>query len=154
MAKSPVTNLSAEARDYAEKNAERAMRAASYGMSWLLDMAEQNLEQSRAAFEGYLTTARRAMDSIDHQALDIRERSLSLAETTLANTFDFAHKACRVKDPQELVEVQTDFLGRQAQAVAEQAKELGHSLAQGAEEVAGNTIRAAETARRRAEESA
>jgi phasin family protein len=155
MAKGPMTNLSAEARDYAGKNAERAMRAANHGMSWLLDLAEQNLEQSKAAFENYLMTARKAMDTMDHQASDMRERSMSLAETTLTNTFDFAHKACRVRDPQELVQVQTDFIGRQAQAVVEQAKNLGQSVMHDADEVVGTTMRSvAESSRRRAEESA
>ena len=154
MAKGPMTNLSAEARDYAERNAERAMRAANHGMSWLLDLAEQNLEQSKAAFENYLMTARRAMDTMDHQASDLRERSMLLAETTLTNTFDFAHKAFHVRDPQELVQVHTDFIGRQAQAVVEQAKDLGQSLMHDADEAATTVTRSAESPRRRAEELA
>ena len=150
MAKGP-TVMSTEAREFAEKNAERAMRAANYGMNWLLEMAEQNLEQSKAAFEGYLTTARKAMDGIDHQAVDLRERSFSLAETTLENTFDFAYRAFRVRDPQELAQVQSDFIGRQAQAVVEQAKEFGESLMNGADEMTTATLRATESARRRSE---
>ena len=82
--------MSAEARDFANKNTERAMRVAGDGITWWRNIAEQNLNQSRAVLEGCLSTTRMAMDSIDHQASDIRERSMSLAETMLTNTFDFA----------------------------------------------------------------
>ena len=99
-------------------------------------------------------TARKAMDSLDHQASDIRERSLSLAETTLSNTVDFAHRVFHVRDTQELVQVQTDFIGRQAQALVEQSKELGQTLMHSADEVVTMAPRNAESAfRRRAEES-
>jgi hypothetical protein len=41
----------------------------------------------------------------------------------------------RLREPQELVQVQTDFLSRQAQAFADQAKELNERLAKQAEEM-------------------
>ena len=50
----------------------------------------------------------------------------------LTNTFDFVHKAVRVKKPQEVFELQSEFLSRQAQALADQAKELGQIMRQDA----------------------
>ena len=148
MAKAP--SMSAEARDFTEKNTDRAMRAANDGMNLLREIAEQNLAHSRAVLEGYLTTARRTIEGIDHQASDIRERSLSLAQATVANAFEFAHAMFRIKEPQQLVQLQSEFVGRQAQVLAEQSKELGQRLTHEADEVVSTAMRN-ESARRRSE---
>ena len=94
MAKNPT--------DFAQQNTERAVQATNYGMNWMREIAEQNLNQSKAALEGLLMITRKAVDDIDHQASVVRERSLLLAEETLSNTFDFAQKLVRMREPQEL----------------------------------------------------
>src|SRR5215470_4782262 len=81
--------------DFAQQNTERAS-------DWIRAIAEQNLDQRRAAFEGLLTVARNAVREVDQQTAAICQHSISLAEETLTNTFDFAHKLVRVKEPQEL----------------------------------------------------
>jgi hypothetical protein len=52
MAKSPTT------RDFAEQTTESAMQAGTNGMDLMRMVAEQSLNLSKAAFEGYLTAAR------------------------------------------------------------------------------------------------
>ena len=84
MAKNPT--------DFAQQNTERVVQVTNYGMNRMLEMAEQNLNQSKAALEGLLMITRKAVDGIDHQASLIRERSMFLAEETLSNAFDFAQK--------------------------------------------------------------
>ena len=111
---------------FPEPNAERAMQVANYGMDSMREMTEQSLNQSKALFEGILTTTRKTVENIDQQAREIRERSMSLAAETLSNTFDFAHNIVHAREPQELLQLQSEFISRQAQAVAEQSKELGH----------------------------
>jgi hypothetical protein len=81
--------------DFAQQNTERAVQATNYGMNWMRQIAEQNLTQSRAALEGWLMITRKAVDGMDEQASAIRERSIFLAEETLANTFDFVQKLVR-----------------------------------------------------------
>jgi hypothetical protein len=88
--------------DFAQQNTERAVQATNYGMNWMREIAEQNLTQSKAALEGLLMITRKAVDGMDEQASAIRERSMFLAEETLANSFDFVQKLLRVKEPQEL----------------------------------------------------
>ena len=143
-----------EAREFTQRNADRTMEAADYGLNWLRDMTEQGLRQSRAAFETMLTTVQKTAGSFDQQSAELRERSLSLAAETLSNSFEFAHRAVRVREPQELVQLQSEFISRQAQAYAEQAKELGQTVAQNANEAAKNTVQGAEAFRRRAETNA
>ena len=86
------------------------------------EIAEQNLDQSKAAMDGFLMIARKALDGVDQQASVICKTSMLFAEQTLSNTFDFAHKLLRMKEPQELVKLQSDFVSRQAQLAGDQTK--------------------------------
>ena len=114
---------------------------------WIRAIAEQNLNQSKAAFESLLTIARNAASGVDQQAAFIRD-SMLFAEETLENTFDFAHKLVRMKEPQEFARIQTEFLGRQAQVLAGS----GQRILQDVNDVAKTTLEgAAESSRRRFE---
>jgi len=137
--------------DFAQQNTERAMQATNYGMNWMREIAEQNLTQSKAAFEGLLMIARKAVDGMDEQASAIRERSMFLAEETFANTFDFVQKLLRIKEPQELPQIQSEFVSRQAQILGDQTKELGQSIMRGANEMAKTTLAGTEQSRKRSE---
>ena len=138
-------------REFSQRQTDRAMEAADYGLNWLRDVTEQNLRQSKAVFEGLLSTVQKTADTFDQQSSELRERSLSLAAETLSNSFDFAHHAVRVREPQELVQLQSEFVSRQAQAFAEQAKELGQTMAQNASEAGRTAVHGAEALRKRAE---
>jgi len=131
--------------DFAQPNTERAT-------DWMRAIAEQNLNQSKAAFEGLLTVARKALRDVDQQTAAICEHSMTFAEETLSNTFDFAHKLMHMKEPQELAQIQSEFVSRQAQLLGDQTKELGQAIMQGAHEAA-KTVReaAAEPTRKRSE---
>jgi len=111
--------------------AERAMDIGNEGMEWFRMMAEQSLNLSKAALDGYIATTRRTADTMNNQAAEIRERSLSLANEALSNTFEFANRIMHVKDPQEIVRLQSEFLSRQVQTLSEKANELGQLVAQG-----------------------
>jgi hypothetical protein len=131
--------------DFAQQNTERAT-------DWMRAIAEQNLNQSRAAFEGLLSVARNAVRDVDQQTAAICDHSMTFAEETLSNTFDFAHKLMHMKEPQELAQIQSEFVNRQAQLLGDQTKELGQRIMQGAHE-AVKTAReaAAEPTRKRSE---
>jgi hypothetical protein len=131
--------------DFAQQNTERAT-------DWMRAIAEQNLNQSRAAFEGLLTVARNAVRDVDQQTVAICEHSMMFAEETLSNSFDFAHKLMRMKEPQELAQIQSEFVSRQAQLLGDQTKELGQRIMHGAHEAAKMAREAAaEPTRKRSE---
>jgi len=133
--------------DFAQQNTERAMQATN----WMRAIAEQNLNQGKAAFEGFLTVARDAFRGVDQQAAGICEHSFSLAEQTLANTFDFANQLVRMKDPQEFVQIQTEFVSRQGQLLGDQNKEIEQSIMQGAKVAQTTLERSAEKLGKRSE---
>jgi hypothetical protein len=137
--------------DFAHQNAERAVQATNYGMNWMREIAEQNLNQSKVAVESFLTITRKAIDGLDQQASAIRERSMALADETFQNTFDFAQKVVRLREPQELAQLQSEFVSRQAQVFGDQTRELGQKIMQGANDLAKSAEGAVESTRRRSE---
>ena len=137
--------------DFAHQNAERAVQATNYGMNWMREIAEQNLNQSKTAVESFLTITRKAIDGLDQQASAIRERSMALADETFQNTFDFAQKLVRLREPQELAQLQSEFVSRQAQVFGDQTRELGQKIVQGANDLAKSAEGAVESTRRRSE---
>ena len=52
---------------------------------------------------------------------------------------DYAKQLVRATEPQELAQVQTDFVNRQSQKVADQARELGQAIMQHANDMAKTT---------------
>jgi hypothetical protein len=140
MARSPTSS------DFADQTTERTIQQGIGGMNWMRTMAEQSLSLSKAAFEGYLTTARKTADSMHHQVSEIREQSISLASEALSNAFDFADRVVRVKEPQEILRLQSEFLSRQVQTLTDRTNELRQIIAQGA-----NAATAAEQIRSAAE---
>jgi hypothetical protein len=127
-------------RDAAEQTTESAMQAGTSGMDLMRMAAEQSLDLSKAAFEGYLTTARKTAEGLTQQASEIHQRSISLATEALSDTFDFANRVVRVKEPQEVIQLQSEFLSRQTQALADQTRELGQILMQGANAASRTTV--------------
>jgi hypothetical protein len=127
MTESPTT------RDFAEQSTEGTVQ-------WTHVFAEQSLNLSKAACEGYLTTTRRTAEGINQQASEIRERLISLAADALSNSFDFANRVVRVKDPHEVLQLQSEFLSRQTQTLAEQTHELGQVMMRGANAASRATV--------------
>ncbi len=120
----------------AQENMDQMQNAASAGATWLNEMTEQNLRQGIAALDGMLTTLRKSADVFGHQASRIRETSATLAEQTMGNAAELGNKLARSKDPLEWVEAHSEFLSKQAQAMASGAQSLGEALVNSSNEVA------------------
>jgi hypothetical protein len=128
--------------DFARQSTEQAVQATN----WVREIAEQNLNQSKAALEGFLTIARNAARSIDRQSSAICEHSIAVAEQMLSDAFVCARKVIHVREPQELAQIQTDFVSRQAQVL-----KLGQKMMQGAQDAATATDEGTAESRRRSE---
>ncbi len=143
--------MTKSAADFAQRNTERAVQVTNYGMDWVREVAEQNLDQSKVSVETLVSATRKGVRALDQQTSAVLGRSMLTAEETLSNTFDFLHKLVRMKDPQELAQLQSEFISRQAQVLADQTKEFGQTLMQGTSELAKTTERTAETVRKLSE---
>jgi phasin len=101
--------------------------------------AEKSFEQARQAFDGFISAAHNAVSAFEGQAAtarkgakDVTEKAMSFAEQNIASSFDLAQQLVRAKDVQEVVKLQSDYIKRQMQVFAEQARELGESTGKAA----------------------
>jgi len=124
---------------FAQKNVERAMESANFGLTWTREFAEQTLNQSKAALDGFLKASDKIAKTFESQSSAIREQATVLTEKALSNSVDFGQKFLHAKEPDELVRLQTEFMSQQAQIFAEQTRELGQKI-QSATQTAYSTL--------------
>jgi phasin len=96
---------------------------------------EQSVTQAKHAFDGFIQAANQAMGQFEGQAQaargganEIAHKSMAYAEQNMAATFEFAEKLMQAKDATEVMRLQSDYLGRQMQALSTQVQELGQVL--------------------------
>src|SRR6185503_7473005 len=97
---------------------------------------EQNVKQGVAALNGMMTTLRRSADVIGRQAFRVRETSEALAEQTMGNATELGHRLSRSRHPLEWLEAHTEFMSKQAQAMAGGAQTIGEALVDSSAEAA------------------
>jgi phasin len=97
---------------------------------------EQSVAQAKHAFDGFIKAANQAMGQLEGQAQaargganEIAHKSMAYAEQNMTATFEFAEKLMQAKDATEVMRLQSDYLGRQMQALSSQVQELGQSAA-------------------------
>lgn len=98
----------------------------------LREFAERSVEQARKAFEDFVTAAQKAAGAAESAAQETQSGAkhvgaqiLGFTEQNVNAVFDLAQKLARVKDPQEAVTLQSEFLKAQLKTLQNQAKELG-----------------------------
>lgn len=96
------------------------------------EFAEKTVEQARKAFEGFVVAAQKATAqqeattaSLTSGAKDITSKAIGYAEANVKAAFDHAQKLIQIRDPKEILAVQSEFVKSQLAAVQEQAKDLG-----------------------------
>ncbi len=119
-----------------DENIYQMQNVASAGATWLNEMTEQNLKQGVAALNGMLSTLRKSADVFGYQASRIREASTALAEQTMGNATELGNRLTRSKDPLGWVEAHSEFLSKQAQAMAAGAQSVGEALVNSSNEAA------------------
>ncbi len=101
------------------------------------DLAERSLDQARKAFEGFLGVAQRAAgvagDTADANPgmKAVGAHVLAYTEQNVNAAFDLANKLVRVKDPQEALALQSEYMKTQLAALQTQAKELATAIQKG-----------------------
>jgi hypothetical protein len=120
----------------AQEQLDQMAHAVGFGSAWFSEIAEQNLKQGIGALDGTLRTVRKAADAFGHQASSVREHSAALLEKSMGNAAELGNRLARSKDPLQWAEAQSEFLSKQAQAMANGAQSLGEALINGSNEVA------------------
>ena|SRR5689334_6831342 len=99
-------------------------------------LAEKSVEQARKAFDGFVDAAEKAAADFQQQsktarvgARDVAQKAIAYAEQNVASSFDLAQKLMAARDINEVVKLHADYVRRQMEVLAEQAKELGQTAA-------------------------
>src|SRR5262245_4376720 len=105
--------------------------------------AEKSGEQTRQAFDGFISAAHRAFHDFEGQsetarqsARGVTEYPLAFAEQYIPSPFEFAQDLLRENDLQDVLKLQADYFRRQMQMFTEQARELGESTSKAARDAA------------------
>jgi phasin len=106
------------------------------------DMAEKSVDQARKAFDGFMGAAYKAAgtlegstDALQAGTKDISRKAMTYAEQNVAAALEFASSLVRAKDPQQVLQLQSEFIRSQLQAFGEQAKDIGTSATKLASDV-------------------
>ena len=141
--------MARDSTEFARQSGERAMQAATFGMTWAREFAEEGFTQSRQAFDSLLSASRRMAEDFEDQACAMRAHNTTLIEQTLANTMEFGQRLARAKEPQEIAQCQSEFLARQAQMLTDQTKVFGEKVQKAARDFAQTASSAMADAGRR-----
>lgn len=104
--------------------------------------AEKSVEQAKSAFDNYMSQATKAMGAVESQtdaaasgARDVGRQALGFAEENVAAAFAFAEKLVRARDPQEIMQLQSEFAKETMQKLGEQSKAMGEQIQTAARDV-------------------
>ena len=103
--------------------------------------AEKSVEQAKTAFDNYMDQATKAMGAVESQSdaatsgvRDVGRQAIGFAEENVAAAFAFAEKLVRARDPQEIMQLQTEFAKETMQKLSEQSKAMGEQVQAAARE--------------------
>jgi phasin len=103
--------------------------------------AEKSVEQAKTAFDNYMSQATKAMGAVEGQtdavtsgARDVGRQALGFAEENVAAAFAFAEQLVRARDPQEIMQLQSEFAKETMQKLADQSKAMGQQVQTAARE--------------------
>jgi hypothetical protein len=112
------------------RTSEHATEAASFGMNWMREMAEQNIGQTKGAVENFMAATHKVIEGVGYQGAVVQQQSLSLVEKTLSNALEFGQKMMQAREPQEFFRFQSEFTSKQAELLAEHTKKMNQTISQ------------------------
>ena len=104
------------------------------------EIAERNVEQTRAAYSQFMDMARQAQAMMTKSqgamavsALEIQAKAMRFAEQNIDASFNLASELARARDLKEYLEIQTRHAQSQMQTYTQQAQELGRLMTEAAQ---------------------
>lgn len=96
-------------------------------------LAEQGIEATRQAFQGYLKATEKALGALETTtgaqsgAREVSRKAMGFAQENVIDSFAFIDKLMRARDIEEVLRLQAEFAQAQAQRLASQTKALGEA---------------------------
>ena len=106
-------------------------------------MAEAGIDQTRKAFESFLSSAQQTASSIEGKgaevragARDVTARAVAFAEKNVQVSLDFAQQLLHAKDLADVMRLHSEYVQGQMRSLAEQASEMGQIVSRAAMDAA------------------
>lgn len=106
-------------------------------------MAEQGIETARKAFHNYLDATQKAFGAMGNSAgstqasvTELGRTAMGYAQENVSATFTFIDRVMKARDPQEVLQIQSEFVQSQMQKLGEQTKAIGEAAAKSAMDAA------------------
>ena len=122
MARERGNNAHERLNQMTHERLDQMTQASGLGSPWLAEMAERIAEQNLSVLDGVMRT--------------VRDHSMALLEQSMANATELANRLAQSKDPFQWAVAQSDYMTKQAQAVAIGAQSLGRALMDSSNKVA------------------
>ena len=107
------------------------------------EIAEKNVEQTRAAYQQFLTMARQAQDLVSKSqgdamknALEVHSKAMRYVEQNIETGFRLAADLAHARDMKEYGEIQMRYAQTQASTFTQQTQDLGRLVGEAAQKVA------------------
>jgi hypothetical protein len=143
--------MARDSAEFAQQTGERAMQAATFGLTWAREFTEENFTQGKQTLDSFLRVSRKLTEDLEDQLCALRAHNTALTEQLVSNAMDFGQKLARAKEPHDVAQCQSEFMAKQAQAIADQTKVFGQKIQHAAQELAKTASSAVTEAARRAE---
>ena len=122
------------------------------------NLLEQGVTQAREGFDKVMSAAGEAVTALEQksgsaqeQALEMRRKSLSFTETSMAAAFDLAQKLVSAKNIEEVMKHQAEYMQKQFASVQGHVQETGQEIQRrakaAAEELAAESTKMQEKAK-------
>ena len=112
-------------RDFAARS-----RLLNFGWPWGHTLAEEGFNQCQRTLQGIVRLIGKTAGNWQNQVDVVREQTSALTQKSLSNTVEFGQKLMRAKQPSGFAECQTEYMTRQAQAVADGTKQVLEQMQQ------------------------
>lgn len=104
-------------------------------------LAEKNVEQAKKAYEQYVSTTERMLNTLEDAARqawsgarDVNMRMLGFADANAKAGFDYADRLVRAKDVKEFATLQQDYLKQATERMGLQMREVQQMATQAAKD--------------------
>jgi hypothetical protein len=95
----------------------------------MLALAEKSVEQTKQAFDVFISAAQHAVSTAETQAATAQagakkmgELAVGFAERNIASSFEFAQKLLQAKEPKEVAALHAGYVNTQIAALTDQAR--------------------------------
>jgi phasin len=100
------------------------------------EFAEHSVRQARKAFDDLMSTTQHAVSTFEGRATsaqsgarELQRKVVGFSERNVATSLEFAQKLLRAASPEEVMQLHSNYVRTQMQALNEQAQELAQHAA-------------------------